>query len=239
MLDSVFITGGSRGIGEAMVRLFAEQGFRVAFTYLNSESKALEIASATNAHAIKCDVSSFESVKESVKIAQDKIGDISVLINNAGICQTKLFCDLSESDWKNIQSTNTDGMFYTTNAILPMMLKRKSGRIINISSVWGVYGASCETAYSTSKAACIGLTKSLAKELAPSGITVTASAPGVIDTDMNKGYSEDDMKEILADIPMGRMAQPSEVAQLALFLASKNAEYITGQIIGIDGGFGG
>lgn len=238
MLDSVFITGGSRGIGEAMVRLFSNSGLRVAFTYMNSKDNAMQLAESMGAHPVFCDVSSPESVKAAVQQAKDKIGDISVLINNAGICLTKLFCDMTPDDWRNVQSVDSDSLYYVTHAVLPMMLRKKVGRIINISSVWGLHGASCEVAYSAAKASCIGFTKALAKELAPSGITVNCIAPGMIDTDMNRGYSEEDMRIILGDIPVGRMASADEVAYLAQFLASEKAAYITGQTIGIDGGFG-
>lgn len=238
MLDSVFITGGSRGIGEAMVRTFAKAGLRVAFTYKNSEGNALKIAKETHAFPIFCDVASAESAATAIAKAKERIGDISVLINNAGICLSALFIDISKTQWQNVQSVNTNSLYNVTSQVLPMMLSKKCGRIINISSVWGVCGASCEVAYSTSKAACIGFTKALAKEVAPSGITVNCIAPGVIDTDMNKGYSKEDMEIIINDIPMGRIASPFEVAKLALFLASKDAGYITGQTIGIDGGFG-
>lgn len=238
MLDSVFITGGSRGIGEAMVRLFAEKGFRVAFTYVNSKENAFKIAEETGAHPVFCDISSQDSVIKAVTEARNKVGAISVLVNNAGISKNMLFCDTTATDWREIQGVNSDGLYYVTSAVLPDMISKKLGRIVNISSVWGVCGASCEVAYSTSKSACIGFTKSLAKELAPSGITVNCIAPGVVDTDMNRCYSKNDMELIISDIPVGRMAEPKEVAELCAFLASENASYITGQVIGINGGFG-
>ena len=238
MLDSVFITGGSRGIGESLVREFSALGFRTVFTYKSSRDKAEKLAGETNSHAVYCDISDEVSVLNAIRTAHSLIGDISILVNNAGISKTGLLSDMSFSQWREVQSVNTDGLFLVTNAVLPYMLKRKCGRIINISSVWGVHGASCEVAYSTSKAACIGFTKALSKELMPSGITVNAIAPGVVDTDMNSHYTEQDMQLILTDIPANRMAAPSEIAHLARFLASKDAEYITGQVIGIDGGFG-
>lgn len=238
MLDSVFITGGSRGIGEAMVRLFAKKGFRVAFTYVRSKEKAFKTAEETGAHPILCDIQSQDSVIKAVAEAEKIIGAISVLVNNAGISKKMLFCDTTAPDWRELQGVNCDGLYYVTYAVLPNMLSNKLGRIINISSVWGVCGASCEVAYSASKAACIGFTKALAKELAPSGITVNCIAPGVVDTDMNKGFSESDTELIISDIPMGRMAEPNEVAELCAFLASEKASYITGQVIGINGGFG-
>ena len=238
MLDSVLITGGSRGIGAAMVRLFAASGMRVAFTYKNSKKAAEELAQETKAHAIYCDVADEKSVREAVSKAAECVGDITVLINNAGISMNGLLCDMTTAQWRLIQATNSDSMFYTVKNVLPMMMGKGNGRIINISSVWGVRGAACEAAYSASKSSVIGFTKALAKELALGGITVNAIAPGVIDTDMNGCYSEEEMKIITDDIPMGRIARPEEVAYLARFLASEEAAYITGQVIGIDGGFG-
>ena len=238
MFDTVFITGGSRGIGAAAVREFAAQGKRVAFTYLNSEKKAETLSRETGAFRVRCDVRSYDSVEQAVKEAKAQIGTIEVLINNAGISKSGLLTDMTPEEWSLVQSTNTDGAFYAAKAVLPDMISLQRGRIINVSSVWGVVGASCEAAYSASKAAVIGLTRAMAKEYASGGITVNAIAPGVINTDMNKVYTPAEMNEIIASIPLGRMAEPKEVAQLMSFLASESAGYITGQVIGIDGGFG-
>lgn len=238
MFDTVFITGGSRGIGAAAVREFAAQGKRVAFMYLNSEKKAEALSRETGAFRVRCDVRSYDSVEQAVKEAKAQIGTIEVLINNAGISKSGLLTDMTPEEWSLVQSTNTDGAFYAAKAVLPDMISLQRGRIINVSSVWGVVGASCEAAYSASKAAVIGLTRAMAKEYASGGITVNAIAPGVINTDMNKVYTPAEMDEIIASIPLGRMAEPREVAQLMSFLASESAGYITGQVIGIDGGFG-
>ena len=238
MLDSVFITGGSRGIGAALVREFAGAGCRVAFTYKNSEKAAQELAKETGAYAIYCDVSDEDSVKAAIKKAYDVMGDITVLINNAGISHHGLIIDMTADEWRKILAANTDGMFYVTREVLPMMIKRGGGRIVNISSVWGVRGAANEAAYSTSKAAILGFTRSLAKEYSGASITVNAVAPGVIDTDMNRCFSDEERAQIIDDIPLGRMGTVSEVAKLVRFLCSEDAGYITGQVIGIDGGFG-
>ncbi len=234
---TVLITGGSRGIGAEMVKAFSAQGYRVAFIYLNSDEQAKELSKEHDAYAIKADVSDINQIKHAVQSAIDYLNGIDVLINNAGIAQSKLFCDISEFDFQNMLNVNLNGVFYTTQAVLPHMISKKRGRIINIASVWGVCGASMETHYSASKAAVIGFTKALAKEVAPCQITVNCIAPGVIDTDMNACYSESDIESLCEQIPLGRMGSVRDVAELALFLASKNAAYITGQVIGVDGGF--
>lgn len=237
MFDAVFITGGSRGIGAACVREFSKAGKRVAFTYKNSEDAALLLAKETGAFCMYCDVSDENSVSCAVKAAKEKIGKIEVLVNNAGIANQGLILDMHADIWRNVQSVNLDGMFYATKAVLPDMTEKRHGRIINISSVWGRIGASNEAAYSASKAAGIGFTKSLAKEYASCGITVNAVAPGVVDTDMNGCYTEEELLHLKEEIPLGRFAEPAEIAYLVHFLASERAAYITGQVIGIDGGF--
>lgn len=238
MQNSVFITGGSKGIGAATVREFSRAGKRVAFTYKTSEKEAEALSLETGAHALYCDVADVKSAQEAVSAAQRLIGDISVLVNNAGISKTGLLHDMNYDEWREIMAVNADSLFTVTTQVIPMMIRNRCGRIINISSVWGVCGAACEVAYSASKATCIGFTRALSKELASAGITVNAIAPGMIDTDMNRHYSKSDMQLILDDIPSGRIGTPNEVAQLALFLSSDAASYITGQVIGIDGGFG-
>lgn len=237
MLDRIFVTGGSRGIGSAIVRLFSDSGCQVVFTYKNSQEQAQKLAQETGAFALYCDVADEESVVSALSRGKQLIGDIDVLINNAGISKFGLLCDMTASDWHHVQTTNVDGMFHTIKHAQSMLRSGGAGRIINISSVWGVYGAACEAAYSASKAAVIGLTRAMAKELSMCNITVNAVAPGVINTDMNRCYSPEDMELILQDIPMGRIAEPEEVAHLVKFLASSEAGYITGQVIGIDGGF--
>ena len=172
------------------------------------------------------------------KSAYRELAHIDVLINNAGIAQQKLLTDLTDEDWHAMLDTHLSGAFYVTRAVLPGMISRKSGRILNIGSIWGQVGASCEAHYSAAKAGLIGLTKALAKEVGPSGITVNCVCPGVIDTDMLAGFTRDDLVALCQDTPMGRLGTPEDVARCALWLAREDADFITGQIVGVGGGFG-
>lgn len=233
----ILISGGSRGIGRALVESFAKSGDSVAFIYKNSHDAAIALSSATGAVAIQADVSKPDCAKEAVEKAISALGGIDVLINNAGISQIKLFTDISDDDWADMINTNLSSAFYLTRAALPSMISQKSGRIINIGSMWGKIGASCEVHYSASKAGIRGMTMALAKEVGPSGITVNAIEPGVIATDMNAALSEETVAELCEQTPMCRIGTPQDVAALALFLASDSASFITGQIIGVDGGF--
>ena len=236
-MKTVLITGGSSGIGEAFVSAFSAVGYTVAFGYLNSAEDANRIAQECNAVAIRADIGTPEGTSELVSKAKKALGHIDVLINNAAISYVGLFTDLGEADAARLYEVNLMSALRITRAVLPEMIAAKSGRIINISSVWGLVGASCEVDYSVSKAALIGFTKALAKEVAPSGITVNCIAPGVIDTRMNSHLSEAEKLALCEEIPQGRMGTPEEVASLALFLASQNSEYITGQTISPNGGF--
>lgn len=238
MFDTVLITGGSKGIGAAAVREFAKAGKRVAFTYFRSEEEAHALAEETGAYPLLCDVRSQRFVTETVMRAKEWIGSIEILINNAGVSHHGLLLDMKEQEWHDTFAANTDSVFYMTQAVLPDMISMRRGRVINVSSIWGTVGASCESAYSASKAALHGLTRSLAKEYASCGITFNAIAPGVTDTDMNSIYTHEEREDIISSIPVGRMADPCEIAYLMQFLASERAAYITGQIIGADGGFG-
>ena len=232
---AVVITGGTGAIGSAMVREFAKTN-DVAIIYKNSDEKAQLLEKQTGCKAYKADVSSAPEVSAAVRQIISDFGKINVLINNAGISQIKLLSDVSELDWYNMVDVHLTGAFNMTKAVLPDMIKRKQGSIINISSVWGVYGASCEVPYSTVKAGLIGFTKSLSKEVAPSGITVNCIAPGVIDSPMNNAHlSPDEMKELIAETPLGRLGTPDDVAKAAVYLAS--AGFVTGQVLGVDGGF--
>ena len=233
----VLISGGSRGIGRALVESFTQNGDSVAFIYKNSHDEARALADATGAIAICADVSDASSAKLATEKAISALGGIDILVNNAGISQIKLFTDITDNDWANMINTNLSSAFYLTRSALPSMISQKSGRIINIGSMWGKVGASCEVHYSASKAGLRGLTLALAKEVGPSGITVNAIEPGVISTEMNSVLSPDIISELCEETPLCRIGTPSDVANAVLFLASDKASFITGQIIGVDGGF--
>lgn len=233
----ILVTGGSRGIGRACVEYLTSLGHSVAFIYRQSYDDAKSLSQATGAHAICADISDKDSAKAAAYAAVTKLGGIDVLINNAGISQIKLFTDITDEDWQAMIDTNLSSAFYITREMIPHMVSQKSGRIINVGSMWGKTGASCEVHYSATKAALRGMTMSLAKELGPSGITVNCIEPGVIATDMNSSLSPEALAELCDETPLCRIGQPWEVAALAEFLASDRAGFITGQIIGIDGGF--
>lgn len=232
---AVIITGGTGAIGSAMARVFAKTN-DVAIIYKSSDDKAKLLEQEIGCKAYKADVSSAPDVSSAIdRIAAD-FGKIEVLINNAGISQIKLLSDVTELDWYNMVDVHLTGTFNMTKAVLPYMIDRKQGSIINISSVWGVHGASCEVPYSTVKAGLIGFTKSLSKEVAPSGITVNCIAPGVIDSPMNNAHlSPEEMNELIEETPLGRLGTPDDVASAAVYLAS--AGFVTGQVLGVDGGF--
>ncbi|MBE6532435.1 MAG: SDR family oxidoreductase [Ruminococcaceae bacterium] len=236
-MKTVLITGGSRGIGRAMVELFSKNGYAVAFTYKNSENEAKSLAESTGTLAIRADSAKEEDVLRAVDTAVKSLGKIDCLINNAGISAFSLFTDISLEDWNEMLSTNLTGVFLYSKAVIPGMVSRKYGRIINVTSMWGLVGSSCEVHYSTAKAGLIGMTKALAKELGPSGITVNAIAPGVINTDMNKAISSEDMAALIDETPLMRIGEPSDVASAALFLASDEASFITGDVLNVSGGY--
>ena len=236
-MKTVLITGGSRGIGKAMVELFCSSGYAVAFTYKSSEEEAKALQKATGAFAIRADSASETQVMEAVGLARHELGSIDCLINNAGVSSFSLFTDLTLDDWNSHLAVNLTGAFLYSKAVIPCMLEKKQGRIINITSMWGITGSSCEVHYSTAKAGLIGMTKALAKELGPSGITVNAIAPGLIDTDMNKSLTAEDIKAIEDETPLMRIGGADEVARVALFLAGEGSSYITGEVINVSGGY--
>ena len=237
MAKTVLITGASRGIGAAAAKLFYENGYSVVINYNSSEKEALmlekELKGST---AIKCDVSSEKDVKKMVDTVIEKYGKIDVLINNAGISKQNLITDVSSEEWDRMFAVNVRGTFLVSKHVLSHMIRNKTGKIINVSSIWGICGASCEACYSASKGAIISFTKALAKEVGPSKITVNAVAPGFIDTQMNENISDEDKAAFCEETPLGRIGTAQEVANTLLFLASENASFITGQVLTLDGG---
>lgn len=235
------VTGGAKGIGRQIVTKLVAAGYKVAFCYLSSEDDALALCRQLNGEenlrciAVKCDVRSGQEVKQFVDTVISVFGGIDVVINNAGIADYTLLMDLSDKDWRNIMSTNLDSVFYMCKHTVPHMLA-KGGSIINISSIWGVYGGSSEVAYSASKAGVIGLTKALAQEVGSAGIRVNCIAPGAINTDMNSCHSAEVLKDIAENTPLGRIGEPEDVADLAVFLAGEKSKFIIGQVIEVSGG---
>ncbi len=237
MSKTAFITGGSGGIGREMVREFCNAGFNVAFTYKSNASAAEKLHDDYRySLPLGCDVSSFTEVNSAVDRAVERFGKIDILINNAGIAQQAIFTDITEEQWDEMINVNLKSCFLTCKAVLPEMINRKSGVIINISSIWGICGASCEVHYSAAKSGVIGFTKALSKEVGPSGIRVNCIAPGVIDTPMNSHLSLEDMDALKDEIPLGSIGSPACVAKTALFLAGSGGEYITGQVLSPNGG---
>lgn len=235
-MKNVLITGGSRGIGKALVEAFSKNGYNVAFTYNKSENEAKRLAKELSVFPVKADSRNENEVIAATDAVRRAFGSIDILINNAGISTFSLFTDISLTEWNDIFAVNVGGAFLYSKSVLPDMISRKRGRIINISSIWGLVGSSCEVHYSASKAAIIGMTRALAKELGPSGVTVNAIAPGLIDTDMNKSLSKADIEAFAEDTPLGRIGKPSEIASAALFLASDAADFITGDVLNVSGG---
>lgn len=237
MSKTVFITGSSRGIGAAAAQLFYENGYNVVINYNNSEDAALSLSGKLpGSLVLKGDISNEKDVQTMFEKAIAHFGKIDVLINNAGISVSSLVTDTTLTEWESLFSVNVTGTFLASKYAARHMISNHSGKIINISSIWGVSGAACESCYSASKGAVIAFTKALAKELGPSGITVNCIAPGFIDTDMNSDISLEDTKSFCEETPLGRIGMAEEVAKTMLFLASDDAGFITGQVIGCDGG---
>ena len=232
----VVVTGSSRGIGANIVKTLAKKGYRVILNYNKSENYAQNVQNELiNVDIFKADVSKKEEAVSLINFAIEKYGKIDVLINNAGISQSKLFTDLTDEDWNNIINSNLNSAFFCSREAAKNMIHNKSGLIINISSIWGITGASCEVAYSTSKAALNGFTKALAKELGPSNIRVNAIAPGIINTDMNNYLSNEELESIKEEIPLERIGETIDISKCVEWLIEDN--YTTGQIISINGGW--
>lgn len=237
MKKTVFITGSSRGIGAAIAKIFHENGYNVAINYNKSEEEAVKLSDLLHGSLLlKGDVSKEDDVKDMIAKTISHFGSIDVLVNNAGISVVNLLTDTTLEEWERLFSINVTGTFLATKYAAKEMIKKHSGKIINISSIWGVSGACMESCYSASKGAVIAFTKALAKELGPSGITVNCVTPGFIDTDMNSDVTKEDRAAFCEETPLGRIGTPDEVAKTVLFLASDNASFITGQILGCDGG---
>ncbi len=233
-----FITGGAKGIGSAIVKRLIKDGYKVAFTYNNSEEKANSLANefGENCKAYKLDITDSNAVKTVVDDIEKDFGEIHILVNNAGVAEQALFTDITDEMWRRMIETNLSGAFYCSRAVLKYMINRKSGKIINIASIWGETGGSCEVHYSASKSGLIGMTKALAKEVGLSGITVNSVSPGVILTDMTSHFDEETMNALKEETPLNKIGTPEDVAGAVSFLASKDADFITGQNISVNGG---
>lgn len=235
------ITGASGGIGQAIAKAYAQKGYKVALCFHNNkeaaEALAYEITRGGGyANAFSADLTSEQHVLLLEREVIERMGEPDVLVNNAGVSSQMLFTDVSTEEYDFVMDSNVKSAFLTTRAFLPYMVRNKNGCIINISSMWGQVGGSCEVVYSASKAALIGMTKALAKEVGPSNVRVNCIAPGVIDTPMNAVHSEETMKELADETPLGRIGTPADVANVAVFLAGPRASFITGQVLGVNGG---
>lgn len=235
------VTGGARGIGKAICRALANDGFKIAVNYNNSEKEAqalkAELSEITEIEAFRCDVSDADAVKEMFSEISQKLGNVNVLVNNAGIAEQALFTDVTDEMWQRMINTNLSSAFYCSREVLKNMISDKNGVIINIASMWGEVGASMEVHYSAAKAGLIGMTKALAKEVGLSGVRVNAVSPGVVLTDMMSAFSEEDKEALKDETPLNSLGAPEDVADAVSFLVSDKAKFITGQIISVNGGF--
>ena len=241
-MRTVLITGASRGIGAQTACLFAKNGDAVAINYHRSAEQAQALveeiqALGGQAIAVQADVSDEYQVRRMVQEVEDRFGEIDLLIHNAGIAHQGLLTDMTADEWRQVMGVHLDGAYYCCHAVVPSMVRRHSGVILTVSSMWGEVGASCEVAYSAAKAGLIGFTKALAKELGPSGIRVNGVAPGVIATDMCANLDEETVAALKDETPLMRIGAPQDVAQALVFLASEEASFITGQILSVNGGF--
>lgn len=244
MSKTILITGASRGIGRAAAKQLALEGHQVAIHYVRNQAAAetlmQEIIAVTNRPRqitiVQGDITCREQVDTMIQTITQTLGPIEVLVNNAGIAQQKMFCDITDGDWEQMFAVNVKGPYHCIQAVLPDMVRKKEGKILTLSSIWGITGASCEVHYSAAKAAVIGMTKALAKELAPSGIQVNCIAPGVIATDMNANLTEETLKQLEEETPLGRIGTPEDIAGMLSYLISPQADFITGQVLSPNGG---
>lgn len=240
---TVLITGASRGIGAECARTFAKNGYNVAINYFRSEKNALDLKAEINdgggvAEVFKADVSDEKQVEEMISAVVKRFGKINVLVANAGVAKSGVFSDMTQSDYDKIFDTNVRGMFNVVKGVLPHMYERESGSIVTISSIWGQTGGSCEVLYSMSKAAIIGMTKALAKEVAPMHIRVNSVSPGAIDTDMLSGMTDEEKEDFIMQTPLNRLGEPKDVADAVLFLADDDkSSFITGHVLSVNGGY--
>ncbi len=242
MQPVVFITGASRGIGRATAKKFAEEGWQVAIHYHKAQEQALSLMNelreqGCNAMVFQADVSKGAELRAAIALAEQEMGPIEALINNAGIAQQKLFTDVSEEEWDRMFDVTIKSCYHSCQAVLPGMIRRQRGSIVNLSSIWGISGASCEVHYSAAKAAVIGFTKALAQEVGPSHIRVNCVAPGVVRTDMNCNLSEEDYAVLKDETPLEMIGEPEDIAEAIYFLASEQSRFTTGQTLSPNGGF--
>lgn len=240
-MSTVLITGASRGIGAQCALAFAREGYDVAVNFCHSEEKAAALvkeiqALGVRASAVRADVSDSAQVKKMFEAVRAELGPADILVNNAGVAHVGLLTDMTDDEWRQLLDTNLSGAFYCCREALRDMIRAHSGMIVNIASMWGEVGASCEAAYSAAKAGVIGLTKALAKEVGPSGIRVNAVSPGVVMTDMMGGFSDEDVAALKEETPLTALGTPGDIAEMVLYLASEKARFITGQVFSVNGG---